>query len=132
MKKILGILIIVVGAFITYGMFSIGETGDLHCHRMIPFVGGALLACAVVTALLFWILENRILQVVLSFFASYTAYITIVLVGSWITGDLAETMMWFPLMLFFGIPSTFPLTAGTITGIALFTARKTNKAEPAH
>jgi len=125
MKKILGILITAAGTSITYGMFSIAETGDLYCHKMIPFVGGALLTCVVVTTLCFWILKNRILRVLLSFFASYIAYFTIVLVGSWITGDLAETMMWFPLMLYFGIPNTFPVTAGTIVGIALWTARKT-------
>ena len=126
MKKMLGILITAAGSFITYAMYSIGETGNLHCYRMIPFAGGALLVCLAVTSLCFWILENRALQVVLSFFASYIAYIGIVLIGSWITGDLAETMMWFPLMLLFGIPNTFPLTAGTIAGIALFTARKTD------
>ena len=131
MKRILGIVILAAGFHITYGLLSIGETGNLRCYSMIPMVGGAALICLVVTVLCFWFLENPILRVGLSLLASYVAYILVLLIGSTVTGDLAETMMWFPLMLFFGIPNMLPLTIGTIIGVAMFSRRKADSAEQA-
>ena len=127
MKRLLGIVIAAAGVHITYGLFSIGETGNLRCYSMIPMVGGAALVCILVTAICFWILENPVLRVALSLIASYVAYILVVLIGSAVTGDIAETMMWFPLMLFFGIPNMLPLTVGTIIGVTMFSGRKTTK-----
>ena len=131
MKKALGIVISATGALITYALFSIGETGNLRCYSMLPGIGGALLACIVVTAISFWILKNPIARVALSLFGSYGVYILILVIGSAITGDLAETMMWFPIILLFGIPNMLPLTVGTITGVAMFSGKKNNEAEQA-
>lgn len=119
----------VTGTFMTYAMYSCNETGDLSCYGLIPLVLVAIGVCSIVTAVSFRIVQNPVVRLGLSLGLSYVAYIGLIIVASLVTGDYAETMMWFPIILFFGIPSMFLLTAGGIAGIAILSINR-EKTEP--
>jgi hypothetical protein len=57
-----------------------------------------------VFSILHFKIESRILSAVLGCFGSYAALIAVVFMVSFVLGEVDETMMWFPVMLLFGIP----------------------------
>ena len=120
LKRIVGIIAMILGAFTTYAMYSRGETGDLRCYGAIPHLLVALGACATVTVVSFRLSRRPVARLAVSFGLSYAAYVLLILGASLITGDFAETMMWLPIILLFAIPFMFPLTAGAIAAVALF------------
>ncbi|MFW6146492.1 MAG: hypothetical protein ACOC7R_04075 [Planctomycetota bacterium] len=108
----------ILGAFGTYTLYC--ETGDLRCYGVIPVVLLALAASTLVTVAAFCLARHAAARVALAFALSYWAYILLIFGAALVGGDLAETLMWLPIMILFGIPFMFPLTAGVVVGVGLF------------
>lgn len=96
-----------------------GETGDLSCTELIPILTAALAVCVVITIVCLRFTRSWIIVIMLAFVFSYASYLMLLLVISAIKEEMDETIMWLPIIVFFGALFMAPLAAGGILGTVL-------------
>ena len=120
---ILNIVLVVSCAFISYAIYSIGETGDLRGYNLIPMIMVAAITSISITLLCCRIFKYSIFRYLMSLLLSYTAYSLLLFGIAAISGNLSDMIMWFPIILWYGLFAMLPLTAGSIVGTAIFVKR---------
>jgi hypothetical protein len=119
MKIIIGLLCVIVGTLPTHVMYAMSEDRNL-CN---PSLFAMMLLAAVISFTTF--AACRILfsakgkRLLIGVIASYAAMFILLVVATGITGDIAETMMWMPIILLFGIPYMTPLIGMSWLGSVL-------------
>lgn len=100
-------------------MYARSEDGDLWN----PGLFGMILVAAVTSFLLFVASRNLAFTARRGFFAgaiaSYVSFFVLITVGAALHGQLAETLMWTPVILLFGIPFMAPLVVMSWIGARL-------------
>ena len=125
MKNLFNIALVVICAFISYAVYSIGESGNLRGYNLLPMIATAVITSALVTLFCFTFFKYKVFQYIMSIVLSYAAYSVLLIGIASIRGILSDTLMWFPLILWYALFAMFPLTAGTVYGTsALLRSRK--------
>jgi hypothetical protein len=124
MKYILASVVVLVGAFATYTLYSLGDAGSLQTSNdLILVIVGACVIALVVSWLCRLLAAKTVKHFMLSVAFSYVFYIASVLVFSAVQGAFAETLMWAPVMLLFGISFMFPATLCAWLGVHIVSSK---------
>ncbi len=128
--RILGVLCVIAGTIPPYLMYAKSEDGNLRN----PALFATILVAASISLAVFGVCRllftTALKRLFIGAIASYVALLLFLLVAARITGDLAETTMWMPIILLFGIPFMAPLVGMSWLGSILIFGKRNNETEP--
>jgi len=128
MKKYKPIIIMLVGIFITYSMYSFSESGDLSAYPLLIILLPAAGMCFLISKLIFKKIGNKYLNLLASLFLCYISNLIIMFSITILTSSFAETYMWHTIIIMFAIPFMFPLTLLTWVSVLLLNKGRTEPA----
>lgn len=114
-KRILGLICVLAGTLPPYVMYARSEDGNLWNPSLFFMMITAAITSFGAFAVCRFVLDGTVKRLVAGTIVSYAAILIILLAAAGVTGDLAETMMWMPIILLFGIPFMAPLV--TMSGL---------------
>lgn len=118
-KRIVGLICVLAGTLPPHVMYARSEDGNLWNLQLFAMMLAAATISFGTFAVCRLFLDGTVKRLAVGAIASYAAILMFLLVASRITGDLAETMMWMPVILLFGIPFMAPLVAMSGVGSVL-------------
>lgn len=123
MKKILGLLCILIGTLPPHVWYARSGSGNLWDLKLYL----AILVAAITSFLSFAIcrllLRIPLVRFVAGAIGSYFAMWILIFIISCFTGDSAELKMWWPIFMIFGIPYMAPLVVMSGLGSMLILSR---------
>ena len=118
-RQLFGVVVVSMGAIPPHVMYATSKDGNIWN----PSIFGGLLVCSLISFACFAVIRKagggRSRQTILGTVASYSIFLLIVIVSSAVAGDIAETVMWLPILLAIGILYMAPLIAMSWIGCQL-------------
>ena len=131
MKRILGLLCVLAGTLPSHVMYARSEDGNLWNLQLFVMMLAAAITSFVAFAVCRLLVDGTVKRLVVGAIASYAAILALLLVAAGVTGDVAETLMWMPVIILFGIPFLAPLVGMSALGSVLMFGNEERKPEPA-
>lgn len=118
-------ILILVGIFLTYALYSLSESGDLNNYPLLIILLPAAGMCFVISSFIFKKVENKLLNLLVSLVLCYISNLAIIFGLTILTSSFAETYMWHTIIIMFAIPYMFPLTLLTWVSVLLINRART-------
>ncbi len=118
-------IIMLVGFFITYALYSISESGDLSSYPLLIILLPAAVMCFLISTFVFKKVENKFTNLLVSLVLCYVSNLVIIFALTILTSSFAETYMWHTIIIMFAIPFMFPLTLLTWVSVLLINKERT-------
>ena len=111
-------------------MYAMSEDGNIYNKKLLVM----MLIAAVISFIAFsttrYIFKSNIKRIIAGIIASYAAMLLILVVASSIAGEIAETLMWMPIILMFGAVYMAPLIGISLLGSVLVFGYEKETPEP--
>ena len=112
-------------------MYAKSEDGNIWNVSLFAMMLAAAIASFVTFVACRIMLTTKGKRLFIGVIASYLVMLILLLVASGVTGDIAETMMWMPVILLFGIPYMAPLVGMSWLGSVLVFGNEKGEPEQA-
>ena len=115
----LGLLCVLGGTLPSYVIYAKSKDGNLWNPGLFEMMVVAAITSFLIFAVCRHLLSTAKKRLIAGVIGSYAAFLVVLTVGAGLHGQLAETLMWMPVILLFGIPFMAPLVGMSWLGTRL-------------